>query len=421
MKRTHLAERPMKTIRSRRAVIAAVMASIGLLGVVGVLGAHDFWIVPNAFAIVDGGTIEVLGQTSTRFPTSLSAVVPERVADARVIAAAGEERIADLSVSDKSLMLRHKPTTAGQRVIAVGLVTRTSRSTPANLKRYIALEGNTELAERYEREGAYGKADSLTQRTTKYAKTVVEVGRGGPRAFSRRAGHVLEFMPLNDPGSLQPGQSLLVQLLFRGRPVASAHLHAGSADTTQKDLSIVTDAEGRAQIPLERPGLWNVRTLHAAAMSGAVGEWEVAFATLVFQVGSGPAGSQGRPSDSSEVAAVVVRYHAAMASGDSAAALALLAPDAIVLESGGKETREEYRAHHLPADIGFARAVPSQRADVKVTVRGDVAWASSTSTSQGEFRGRQVNSRGAELMVLSREPDGWRIRAIHWSSRSRSP
>jgi ketosteroid isomerase-like protein len=123
--------------------------------------------------------------------------------------------------------------------------------------------------------------------------------------------------------------------------------------------------------------------------------------------------------DSSDVAAVVTRYHAALASGDSATALSLLADDATILESGSLETRAEYRAHHLPADIAFARAVPSQRSAIAVRARGDVAWASSTSTTQGEFRGRPVNSSGAELMVLSRESDGWRIRAIHWSSRTR--
>ncbi|MGH7679846.1 MAG: YybH family protein [Gemmatimonadaceae bacterium] len=125
------------------------------------------------------------------------------------------------------------------------------------------------------------------------------------------------------------------------------------------------------------------------------------------------------PSDSSDVVAVVRRYQAALATGDSAAALSLLAPDAVVLESGGVETREDYRAHHLPADIAFARAVPSERSDLRVAIRGDVGWVSSTSTTRGEFRGRQINSRGAELMVLSRESDGWKIRAIHWSSRSR--
>lgn len=122
------------------------------------------------------------------------------------------------------------------------------------------------------------------------------------------------------------------------------------------------------------------------------------------------------PDDSAAVARVVTAYHAALAAGDSSAALALLAPDAVILESGGIESREEYRGHHLPADIAFASAVPSERSAIRVVVRGDMAWASSTSTSKGTFRGRAINSRGAELMVLRREGSQWLIQAIHWSS-----
>lgn len=123
--------------------------------------------------------------------------------------------------------------------------------------------------------------------------------------------------------------------------------------------------------------------------------------------------------DSAAVAATVERYHQALSSADSAGALALLAADAVILESGGVETRAEYRSHHLQSDIEFARAIRSTRGPLRVRVQGDVAWASSTSTTQGEFRGRQINSAGAELMVLTRTPQGWRITAIHWSSRNR--
>jgi ketosteroid isomerase-like protein len=137
--------------------------------------------------------------------------------------------------------------------------------------------------------------------------------------------------------------------------------------------------------------------------------------------GGGPPARQVVGSDSAAVADVVERYHRALRSGDSASALALLATDAVILESGGVETREEYRSHHLPADIAFARAIESVRSPVRVVVRGDVAWATSTSTTQGEFRGRAVNSVGAELMVLTRTAEGWKISAVHWSSRNRRP
>lgn len=125
--------------------------------------------------------------------------------------------------------------------------------------------------------------------------------------------------------------------------------------------------------------------------------------------------------DSANVAHTVQHFHEALEKGDSTGALALLAPNAVILESGGVETRDEYRSHHLPGDIAFARAVKSVRSPMNVTVRADVAWASSTSTTQGEYRGRPINSLGAELVVLTRSPDGWRINAIHWSSRQRRP
>ncbi len=131
-----------------------------------------------------------------------------------------------------------------------------------------------------------------------------------------------------------------------------------------------------------------------------------------------PAGHQhGTAADSAAVVDVVNRFHQALASGDSAAALALLAADAVVHESGKLETRAEYRSHHLPADIAFARAVHSERGPMAVRISGDIAWASSTSRMHGTFRGREIDSSGAELMVLSREGSGWRIRAISWSAR----
>lgn len=123
-------------------------------------------------------------------------------------------------------------------------------------------------------------------------------------------------------------------------------------------------------------------------------------------------------SDESAVIEVVDAYHGALASGDSTTALSLLAQDVTILESGGVEDKEHYRSGHLSGDMRFAQAVPRERSDITVTVAGDVAWAWSTSTTQGRMGDREVNSRGAELMVLSRAGDVWRIRAIHWSSRA---
>lgn len=272
-------------------------ATLGLLLAFGALSAHDFWIVPLAFELEPGAVLEAHAQTSSRFPTSVAAIVPERIADARLIGAASEERLTDLTVRGTSLVLRHRPAD-GQRVVAVTLVARSTRTTPERLERYIALEGAPELAARYRREGAYPTTDSVTQVVTKFAKTTVAVGRGGRTAFDRAAGHVLELMPLSDPLRLRPGDTLAVRLFYRGRPVVGAHLHAGAApaglttasDTaaaraaTWSDVTMITGPDGTARLAVPTAGLWNVRTLYGAPLPDTPGTWEVLFASLVFAV-----------------------------------------------------------------------------------------------------------------------------------------
>jgi len=121
--------------------------------------------------------------------------------------------------------------------------------------------------------------------------------------------------------------------------------------------------------------------------------------------------------DSTAIIAVVEGFQAALAAGDSVRALSYLAPDAVILESGDLETRAEYAAHHLGADMAFVQAVPSTRVTTEVFQDGNTAWVASVSTSKGTYRERPISSQGAELVVLSRTDAGWRIRAIHWSSR----
>ena len=134
-----------------------------------------------------------------------------------------------------------------------------------------------------------------------------------------------------------------------------------------------------------------------------------------------PLAAQPATNESAEVVAVVDKFHAALAGGDSSAALQLIADDAMMLEAGSVETRSEYGKNHLPADIEFEKGVSTKRSSIRVVVRGDTAWATSTSEVTGTFQGRAVDFVGAESMVLSRESAGWRIRAIHWSSRARRP
>jgi ketosteroid isomerase-like protein len=149
------------------------------------------------------------------------------------------------------------------------------------------------------------------------------------------------------------------------------------------------------------------------------------FAIAQLMLGATPLMAQRRSAqDSADVVAVHTAFHRALGMGDSVAVLRLLAPDVQILESGGSQNREEYRTEHLAADIAFARAAPGNLISLRVTVLDDVAWITSTTSTTGEFQGRQINSLGAELMVIRRVTTAngrrWVIEAIHWSSRRKA-
>lgn len=131
---------------------------------------------------------------------------------------------------------------------------------------------------------------------------------------------------------------------------------------------------------------------------------------------AGVALAQATDPDALAAQAAVRSFHDALGRGDVDAVRQLLAADAVILENGSIESRDEYLRHHLGADIEFAKAVPATVTGSEATVAGATAWVRSSSVTQGKFRNRAVKLKSAELVVLTRGAAGWEIRAIHWSS-----
>jgi ketosteroid isomerase-like protein len=140
---------------------------------------------------------------------------------------------------------------------------------------------------------------------------------------------------------------------------------------------------------------------------------------LISVLAAPSAHAQVTINDTAAVVAIVEQFHAALKSGDSSFVMRMISEDAVMMEGGGVETRAIYVADHLPADIEFEQAVPVKRSPIRAAVLGDAAWATCTYDMVGTFKGKPVNSIGTELMVLSKVPDGWRVRAISWTSRAR--
>ncbi|OYW87335.1 MAG: hypothetical protein B7X53_06830 [Hyphomonas sp. 34-62-18] len=147
----------------------------------------------------------------------------------------------------------------------------------------------------------------------------------------------------------------------------------------------------------------------------------IAFAIAAFLSLAGPASAdQGTaPEAPASPARIVDAFAAALDTGDTAALSALLAPDVQIAESGGIErSLEEYRSHHMGADIEFSKAVETKVLSRHVYEGEGLATVMTEAVSTGTFRGKAVNSTLLETMVLKQTDGGWKIVHIHWSSAS---
>ena len=113
---------------------------------------------------------------------------------------------------------------------------------------------------------------------------------------------------------------------------------------------------------------------------------------------------------------IVTAFHAALESGDREAALELLLPEALVFEAGRGQTVEQYAAHHLAADMAFSQATSREILEQTDQTVDNVAWVMTRSRATGNFKDREIDSTGAETIVLQHVKAGWRIAHIHWSS-----
>ena len=124
--------------------------------------------------------------------------------------------------------------------------------------------------------------------------------------------------------------------------------------------------------------------------------------------------------DAAAIKKTAEEFHQALTGGKPDQVMALLQADALIVEGGTVQTRDEYKREHLSADIAYAAAVPGKQLDVVVGQEGNVAWVTSTFSVTGKFKDKMINERAAETMVLTKTADGWRIRSIHWSSHKAS-
>lgn len=116
--------------------------------------------------------------------------------------------------------------------------------------------------------------------------------------------------------------------------------------------------------------------------------------------------------------AVVEQFSKALQAANFDQVRALLADDALILESGGAErSREEYLGHHAISDAAFLKGAHVQVKQRTARTEGPLAWVGTESELHATKDGKALTLLSTETMILKRTGADWRIVHIHWSSR----
>lgn len=155
----------------------------------------------------------------------------------------------------------------------------------AKFEDYLRDEGMDYIVTERKRLGESAKPGR--ERYSRFLKSLVQVGNNGTGNIKTRIGSKLEIVPLDNPYSKKAGGVVTFQFWFDGRPLSDYTVFAdnrlnGKVTTTK----LTTDKEGKADVKLDRKGVWLVRLVYMQRCPRNCGEsdWESFWGALSFGV-----------------------------------------------------------------------------------------------------------------------------------------
>ena len=256
-----------------------------LLIAAGPVAAHDLWLIPPE-KVDHQGPVKILAASGMAFPESEHAPDAAKFGARRVYNPAGKKSDAMVGAAEEKYgVLSFAPTGDGVYIVAVETTPKFIELDAEKFNAYLVSDGLSNIY------ALRAKEKSLDQpgkeRYSKSPKALVGVGDGDGEAGDpcRAVGLPLEIVPVQSPFDRKVGDTLKVNVLFRGKPLAEANLgwaHPGDGESPAG--TVRTNTKGEALIPIAKAGLIAIRLTHMTRPKDKDFEWESFWTTLTFRI-----------------------------------------------------------------------------------------------------------------------------------------
>jgi uncharacterized GH25 family protein len=246
--------------------------------------AHDFYIMPEQFSARLGDVLKFALHNGDSFPESEVSPVLERVREVQLLSANAKASASNLRVESKAIAGEVQIAAAGNLILTARTIPFAFSLKPAEFESYLSEEGLQHVIQWRKEHGTSSLPGR--ERYSKFAKALI-TGNNFDDFHTKPAGLVIEIVPEVSPPSLKPGDSLPIQILFRGKPDPGIQVESAWVGSTgAKKVTIVgrTNAAGRILVPLPSPGKWRLHAVHMEQCADqAIADWESSWTSLTFE------------------------------------------------------------------------------------------------------------------------------------------
>lgn len=266
----------------KRPIVTLFIALACLYTPSGPALGHDFFLIARPPMLPGPGVVVIRMHVTDKFPGDARGWRTDKVTHMNIYGPA-HATPADMPWPEQDATGAQARIPADGAYLVTVDVSASSITIPgADFDEYIGHEGHDELLT--QRQQPPTKDQPVKERYTRFLKTVVISGQPGAASaahLTQPVGQRIEIVPLADPTTLAPGQSLAVQILYQGQPLPGALLAAthtqhgitarsttsapASDDDHSKDhyaFSARTDAQGQVTVPITHAGYQLLRVTH---------------------------------------------------------------------------------------------------------------------------------------------------------------
>jgi uncharacterized GH25 family protein len=253
--------------------LLAALLALGLTTPAAI--AHEFWLEPKDFKPKVGQVVPIDIRIGQHFKGDSFPFVRAEFKRFVVIDGRNEAPVKGTDGDEPAVRTKFAKT---------GLMVFAHYSTPetvdfddwAEFEEYLKYEGADHLVPR----PANLKA-KIKESYSRCAKLLLAVGEG--EGADRFTGMPLELVAEQNPYRLKAGDTLTVQLLLAGKPLAGAQIVAFAKAEREKRPLYRTGADGRAQIALPAAGPYLLNAVHLMPATRAdKADWKSLWASLTF-------------------------------------------------------------------------------------------------------------------------------------------